>query len=137
MFGGKEFANRRPLPEGIIFWEEEIVQSIELIDEGFSLASPHIKAALHHFYKYDETNTGRGKRTAADKEYALRGVDGTERRAQMVVFWRSYIDDPDNQKKIKVFEKYAGINLRSGLVKFRHPLYYANIGTLTSKGGQN
>ena len=130
MFGGKEFANRRPLPEGIIFWEEEIIQSIELIDEGFSLASPHIPAALHHFYKYDETNTGRGKRTDVDQEYMLRGVDWTERRAQMVDMWRSYINNPANQKKIKVFEKYAGIDLRSGVVRFGHPLYYANIGHL-------
>jgi hypothetical protein len=128
MFGGKEFANRRPLPEGIIFWEEEIIQSIELIDEGFSLASPHIPAALHHFYKYDETNTGRGKRTDVDQEYMLRGVDWTERRAQMVDTWKSYINNPANQKKIKVFEKYAGIDLRSGVVRFRHPLYHANIG---------
>jgi hypothetical protein len=137
MFGGKEFANRRPLPEGIIFWEEEIIQSIELIDEGFSLASPHIEAVLHHFYKNDETNTGRGKRTDVDKEYILRGVDWTERRAQMVDTWNSYINNPANQKKIKVFERYAGIDLRSGLVKFKHPLYYANIGTLPLGGGKN
>jgi hypothetical protein len=130
MFGGKEFANRRPLPSGIIFWEEEIIQSIELIDEGFSLASPHIPAALHHFYKYDETNTGRGKRTDVDQEYMIRGVDWTERRTQMVDTWNSYINNPANQKKIKVFEKYAGIDLRSGVVRFRHPLYYANIGQL-------
>ena len=137
MFGGKEFANRRPLPEGIIFWEEEIIQSIELIDEGFSLASPNTEAVLHHFYKYDETNTGRGKRTDADQEYMDRGIDETERKAQMLDMWRSYINNPANQKKIKVFEKYAGIDLRSGLVKFRHPLYYANIGTLPLEGGQN
>lgn len=130
MFGGKEFASRRPLPEGIIFWEEEIIQSIELIDEGFSLASPHIPAALHHFYKYDETNTGRGKRTDVDQEYMLRGVDWAERRAQMVDTWKSYINNPANQKKIKVFEKYAGIDLRSGVVRFKHPLYHVNIGHL-------
>lgn len=126
MFGGKEFADRRPLPDGIIFWEEEIIQSIELIDEGFSLASPHIPAVLHHFYKYDETNTGRGKRTDVDQEYMLRGIDWTERRTQMINTWQSYINNPANQKKIRTFEKYAGIDLHSGHVKFKHPLYYAN-----------
>jgi hypothetical protein len=63
MFGNKHFAEEASLPEHVIFWEEEIVQSVELISLGFTLVYPYIFANIYHYYQIDETNTGRGFRS--------------------------------------------------------------------------
>lgn len=63
MFGNKHFAEKASLPENVIFWEEEIVQSIELISLGFTLVYPYILANIYHYYQIDQTNTGRGFRS--------------------------------------------------------------------------
>jgi hypothetical protein len=63
MFGNKHFAEEASLPENVIFWEEEIVQSIELISLGFTLVYPYIFANIYHYYQIDQTNTGRGFRS--------------------------------------------------------------------------
>jgi hypothetical protein len=63
MFGNKHFAEKASLPEHIVFWEEEIVQSIELVSLGFTLVYPYILANIYHYYQIDETNTGRGFRS--------------------------------------------------------------------------
>lgn len=64
MFGNKHLAKNISLPEGVIFWEEEIVQSIELMARGFTFVYPYILANIYHYYQIDETNTGRGRRAS-------------------------------------------------------------------------
>ncbi len=64
MFGNKHLAKNISLPDGVVFWEEEIVQSIQLMSLGFTFVYPYILANIYHYYQIDQTNTGRGVRAA-------------------------------------------------------------------------
>jgi len=111
-FGNKEFAKDRSLPEHIIFWEEEPIQSIELFDRGFALVFPKTKLKLMHLYT-----------TNYDLEDAYRGeFDYFGREIPMDPFFKSlyimkenflnYINDEKNKNKIKKWEEYSGFSVR-------------------------
>jgi hypothetical protein len=160
MFGNKHFAENMKIPEHIIFWEEEIIHSIELVNSGFTLVYPYIIASIYHYYQLDETNTGRGQRaglgdmiiSSAEEhlmiplpepgEETLLTSDEIEEYA---IEWRrmvnesfsSYLDNPANAEKIKQYEKYSGINFKTGLAKFEFPKYYANIGKYPAEEEKN
>ena len=50
VFGNRHFALSNSLPREILFMEEEIIQSINLIGNGFSLVFPNMPLPLAHLY---------------------------------------------------------------------------------------
>ena len=145
IFGNRYFADAIKMPEHIIFWEEEIIHSIELLSSGFTLVYPYMLANIYHYYQLDETNTGRGARaglseiiissvedSVEDVEFSLNPdeIEGyaIEWRRMVNESFSSYLDNPANAEKIKQYEKYSGINFKTGIAKFEFPKYYANIG---------
>lgn len=145
IFGNRYFADAIKMPEHIIFWEEEIIHSIELLSSGFTLVYPYMLANIYHYYQLDETNTGRGARAGLSEIIISSVEDGVEdvefslnsdEIEEYAIEWRrmvnesfsSYLDNPANAEKIKQYEKYSGINFKTGIAKFEFPKYYANIG---------
>lgn len=101
MFGNKHLARHIKAPDWIIFWEEEIVLSIELIDNGFTLVFPYIFAPIYHYYEIDGTNTGRGERSSIGDIIVASSVDNAsipvtkENRAKLAAAaqWLADVDD--------------------------------------------
>jgi hypothetical protein len=160
IFGNKNFASNMKLPEHIIFWEEEIIHSIELIGDGFTLVYPYILANIYHYYQIDQTNTGRGKRSgigdmiiasaeehlgAPAREPDVETLLTSDEIEEYAVEWRkmvnesfsSYLDNPLNQDKIRRFEKYSGISFKTALAASEFPMYYSNIGAFPIDGGHD
>jgi len=59
MFGDSEFAKNICIPDWVLFWEEEIVQSIELIKNGFDLIYPGKKTPFYHYYSTNNVDRQR------------------------------------------------------------------------------
>jgi hypothetical protein len=58
-FGNKEFARYTGLFEGSMFFEEEIIQTINLFENGFCLVYPATRVPASHLYHYDGTRDRR------------------------------------------------------------------------------
>jgi hypothetical protein len=121
MFGNKYFAEDTRIDPITFFWEEEILQTINLIGDGFTLVHiGFLGPILHHF-----------------KESAIASSDRTtlitdifNQDVTFSIMEKNYLDyynNPDNFKKIKYYESYAGISLINGrLGEKMSPSKYAN-----------
>jgi len=113
-FGNKEFSLYNGL-EDFLFYEEEIIQSINLIDKGFALVFPNVKAMLGHMYVDSQTTvTKRRSMIEYSKEKPEDYINQTGEN------YFNFINDPLNKEKCDKYQKYANMNLRSGPRK----LYY-------------
>jgi hypothetical protein len=109
-FGNKHFALDRGLPEDVFFWEEELIQSVELLDKGFALAFPNVKLKFMHLYtkNYDLDDAYNG-----DDGYLGREIPMAHNKESIFTIrdkYSSYIDNPDNDEKIKKWERYSGFS---------------------------
>ena len=143
VFGNKHYADHMLIAEHVVFWEEEIIHSIELLWAGFSFVYPYIRANVYHYYQIEQTNTGRGHRSGIGQSILASVLESTDLKADQItweqlevynVAWReqmyqsfkAYMENEENQEKVKKFEKYSGMNFKTGLAAFEFPLYYAN-----------
>jgi hypothetical protein len=110
-FGDKEFAKNPGTYKEAMFYDEEIIQGINLINNGFYMVYPNIHLPLTHFY-YDFINEFGGKR----KYFTQYVSDSTSIFIHDLAAKRYsiLINDRDYVKK---YEDYAKINLRTGLYK--------------------
>jgi hypothetical protein len=101
MFGNKELANDLGIDESILFWEEEIIQTIELIDKGFTLMYPGRYSPIAHRYR-------RGTDPKRDDIFSLyKNVE-----QYIVKNYFEYIFK--NIEKVSRYEEYAGVSLITG-----------------------
>ena len=120
MFSDHNLAKNICLPKNIIFWEEEIIQTIELIDAGFTLVHPGEYIPLSHFYGYDIPTP--------ITEIRNKNHLGGDAVNKMIYNFDSYINDPINFNKIKKFESYIGFSIIEGPDKEDIiPIDYINI----------
>jgi len=110
VFTTNDFYKDSGLPRNIFFYEEEIVQSINLYENGYSFVWPNMLLPLRHLYGCDSDSPG-------SLAVRSRGCD--------VELWKSlyyklgdiyfnFIEDEKNIDKCKKYEDYAGINLKTG-----------------------
>lgn len=104
-FGNKYFAENRGLGNDIIFWEEEIIQSIELFDMGFSLVFPNTRLKVMHFYVDNYNIPNSISKRQAPYRTTLNNVN------LMCDNYKKYIDNPENAKKIREWEFYSGLSV--------------------------
>lgn len=127
IFGDKEFANNLCLDKNFLFWEEEIIQSIELIANGFTLVFPGKISPGNHYYFRQQTKDFGYRDTIAllfNDEERLNSFS-----LKMEENFLNYIKDENNKEKIKIYEKYAGINLLTGAKNNKvYSKKYANVG---------
>lgn len=120
MFSDHYLPENLSIPSNIIFWEEEIVQSIELIANKFTLVFPGFDIPIAHFYGDKNKDNVSDTRT---KSHLHRNA-----AIKMDKNFRSYIDNGLNSEKIKAFEKYNGISIKYGTkLKNAIPKSYINI----------
>lgn len=120
-FGDENFARNTGLYKEAYFYDEEIIQSVNLIDDGFLLVHPNTTDfPLHHLY-YDEICELGGDREWMTETLDKPVVDRIEEEAK-----ERYLNFlKNNREKVKKYEKYAKINLKLGAFKNYHvPEHY-------------
>jgi hypothetical protein len=143
MFGGKELGKNILLPDNLVFWEEEIVQSVELLSLGFSFVYPLMVGPIYHMYGEWTTpthgarfNVGELFSMYKDLDDRLEGMDTKEFNPVDHlgrINFNNYYEK--NFEKIVAYEKYAHVSLRSAIVRRKYPDGYANIGFDPVEGG--
>jgi hypothetical protein len=103
MFGNSLFANYTGLEERSKFWEEEILQSINLINEGFSLVFSGPYSPINHFYSEDKRDH-RGTREFYT-DYAV----SEDLHMDIGIHLMDYVRN--NKKKVKRYNKYIGFDI--------------------------
>lgn len=114
-FGDHNFAKNTGYNPDLMFYDEEIVCSVELYNAGFSLVFPNLKWFPITHLNGDDRNSFGGQRLfvtdylkpALKREFDVRQIDG----------YKAYVTNPDNQQKIRKYEKYAKLSLKHGAAK--------------------
>lgn len=111
-FGDKNFIKNTGVFKDAIFYDEEVIQGINLIGDGFALVFLNVKDfPIAHLYS-DDINEFGGKRTYF--------ADLLSTKKQMAVAdkaisnYLNFISNPENIKKVKRYEKYAKMDVRRG-----------------------
>jgi hypothetical protein len=108
-FGDKEFANNPGIYKDAHFYDEEIVQGINLKNNNFYMVFPNVNLPLTHLYSNYITKFG-GKR----KHFThYMSEEGSEYLSD--ISKNKYKKLINNKDYVKKYEEYAKINLRVGL----------------------
>jgi len=116
MFGNKELAANIHLPEHLLFWEEEIVQTIELISDGFTLIYPFIQAPTTHLYHHTIFNQEHKQGFRPKWTDSLFRIPLSIEDAFDIIKnnFLDFVNDTGNIDKVKKFENYANIDALTG-----------------------
>jgi hypothetical protein len=109
IFSDKNFFNTKTLDTKSLFWEEEIVQSINLIHKGFSLVFYGGHMPIAHMYSNDMV-FGKGKR-----RYATDFIEDKDLYLSMAKNWANFLNDEENAIKISRYQEYAKVDLLTGV----------------------
>lgn len=103
MFGNKFFAENTGLEKSSHFWEEEIIQSINLINNNFSLVFNGPYTPINHFYSEDRKDS-RGSR-----EFYTDYKPYTDLHYNVANNLLKYVKR--NRSAIRKYNKYIGFNI--------------------------
>jgi len=112
MFSDKFFIENNFLDEGKLFWEEELVQSIEFIYNGFTLVYPGQHAVVSHLYTGDIIYPPLGERHNVYDVFKKIGKEPHVLDQEILYNYNKYMNDPINKAKIKLFEKYNNFSFK-------------------------
>jgi hypothetical protein len=111
-FGDKNFINNSGRVDDAVFYDEEVLQSINLIGNGFAMVYPNVDSfPLAHLYTQHINDLG-GERTYFGDSLSLddQGVIADRSNQNYV----DYITNPNNKKAIEKYQKYARIDVKRG-----------------------
>jgi hypothetical protein len=122
-FGNKNFANNTGVVKESQFFDEELLQSINLIGSGFSMVFPNVTAfPLTHLYYNDISEFG-GKRKNMSHYVKEKVMDQITSHKKMLYYL--FLEDENNSKSVKSYQEYAKINMKLGAIKdYYIPTYY-------------
>jgi hypothetical protein len=110
-FGDSTWAADTGLYENAEFFEEEVLQTINLIKLGYTLVFPKMKdPVVGHLYT-DLIAENYGKRTSLSK---LPGYLDEEGRKQATQNYKEYLSSPENLEVVKQYCKYVRIHMNFG-----------------------
>lgn len=131
-FSSGDFASNSGLYKNAEFFEEEVLQTVNLIKLGYTLAYPVFKNPIigHLYGTYIRAGYGR---RLSKVDYIDKGED-VEAVRTAVSNYKSYLKDPDNADAIRVYEEYTKMKLNLGPAKtvFMFPDRFLNSDTLYS-----
>lgn len=117
-FGNKEFAKNPGTYAEALFYDEEIIQSVNLLDSGFKMVFPNINwFPLTHLYDSDKNEFGGSRYFFTDY---LNDKNSRKIQDAAIERYHELIKDHKNLKKIRAYEKYAKINLKLGAIKINY-----------------
>jgi hypothetical protein len=113
VFSDREFAKNTHVVKDSYFYDEEILQGLNLIGNDVALVFPNVDLPVTHLY-YNYINKNGGKRKSAGHYLTDREQEIVVHNAKLRYF--NYITDPKNKKIVKKYEKYAKISLKNGAI---------------------
>ena len=113
-FGNREFGNYTGLHETALFFEEEPLQTLNLVSRGFDLVFPNFTSpVICHMYS-GYAYQGNATRKFLDS-YAIKDNEIRDRRSQEN--YVHYVEAHKNEAWFKKYERYARVNLKLGATK--------------------
>lgn len=113
-FGDREFAKNTGSSPDLMFYDEEIVYSVELYNIGFSLVFPNLNwFPITHLNGSDRNSFGGSRLFVTDY---LKPSLKKEFDERLIAGYRRYLSDPKNRDKIRKYERYSRISLKHGAV---------------------
>lgn len=109
MFGNKRFAQNTGLEPGSIFFDEEILYSINLVGSGFAMVFPNIEE--FPIYHLDNVYESYGHERKMMSGYDINETDIANLASS---HYESFINSINNNEACKKYEEYAKIDLRLG-----------------------
>lgn len=123
-FGSKDFAEDIGISDREIFFEEELIQTMELMKRGFSLVHPNIESAivrhLYADYGTDQEIVKEYKRTNLATEFYRISFD--YQKSLAIKNYLSYLSDTKNKEVVESYQRYAGVNLYSSYTTRTDPV---------------
>lgn len=117
-FSDKSFIENSGVVEEAIFFDEEILQSINLIGSDFAMVFPNIpNFPLTHLYS-EQINEHGGDRSYFNDYLTEQQKTDVSIKGQMNYI--NYIKNPENSAKIAKYEKYARINIKRGAIIYNY-----------------
>ena len=111
MFGNSEFAKNTGISKDSIFYDEEIVYSINLFGDGFALAFPNVPDFPVMHLDGDAIIKGH------ERSFFLDYLDSKHSNLiheNLQNHYKNFILDPKNKEKINKYAKYAKVDLARG-----------------------
>lgn len=111
-FGDKEFAKnyKKYYPYPPMFYDEEIIQSVELINDGYEIVCPSVDIPIAHLYS-DNINENGGERDLTSTHQ--------NKVEQFIKKYKEYLNQ--NKEKINFYKEKTGMNLLTNNVEFKMP----------------
>jgi hypothetical protein len=110
-FSDKEFAKNPGTYSEAFFYDEEIIQGINLINNGFYMVYPNMELPLTHFYTDFKNEFG------GERKYFTQYLSEKNNIALHNISQNRYIKLISNKDYVRKYENYAKINLSVGLYK--------------------
>ena len=118
VFSNNNYIGNTGLDTDTIFWEEEIFQTINLLDSGFSLVFPNMILPVAHLFLNDvDYKAGPLHPTCRVSGANPKGLTTEDYRKGIRDNWHKVIEDPANKEKVDKFCKYTKLNLKYGPFK--------------------
>lgn len=112
-FGDKDFARALGLELNVVFFEEEIVQSINILGAGYSMAFPNSEEAVVRHYYLPPNMTGPVNRKSAGN-YMEKFDVFEEMNSRQRTNYAQFLDTECKADSIRAYQDYANIDLRHG-----------------------
>jgi hypothetical protein len=112
-FADGDFAKNLHISENTLFWEEEILQSIELINDGYLLVYPGNDCYIYHLH-HNLIWNHKGYRKSNLQLHEDFGLSWEETCIKTKNNFLNYLKS--NPDKVKKYEEYIGFNLIDGYV---------------------
>jgi len=124
-FGGKEFGEYNGVLEEAVFFEEELTQTINLVENNFNLVFPVlVSPIICHLYSEHFNEFGGHRTSIPDYMTPLVARVFSAKTDENYI---KFVKDPKNRLAIQKWEKYSKCSLTFGPLKPQHiPEYYIN-----------
>lgn len=112
-FGDKQFARNLGLDVDVVFFEEEIVQSINILSSGYSMAIPNVEdAIIRHYYLPPNMSGIINRKSAGDymKQFGVFDEMNSRQRTN----YAEFIKTECKAENAQAYQRYANIDLEHG-----------------------
>lgn len=109
VFSNSEFVGYSGLPDSAVYFDEEVIQSINLLEDGFALAHPNTRLPLTHRYKKD------GEKPPRQDGKDLFWNDSRLHDCMMTANMFDFV--LNNEEACKRYFSHSKWDVRSGVVK--------------------
>jgi hypothetical protein len=130
LFGNNALANHIEIEEKLLFWEEQPIQSMNLIEKGFCLVQPDSYPHLNHFYggsdDLNKSRMGRGKERAYFHTKSGK-LEDSDYGKEMSDNFTKILNNPKKSEIVRRYQEYTGIDLKTGVIfDENRPSYFIN-----------